>query len=154
MQLVLVRHGEAHPAVNGIDEIRELTARGHQQAEQTAQALKTRIQPDVFVVSPLTRAQQTLAHITAYFPDVPVIICDAIKPDDNASIALNKLQEIEIKGNYQNIVVVCHMNIIAYMDELLTAKPLQTFSLAEGRIYQLSTIANGLATTQFQFIPQ
>lgn len=153
MQLVLVRHGEAHPAIDGVDETRQLTERGHQQAEKTAQALKPQIQPDVFVVSPLTRAQQTLAHITAYFPDVPIAICDAIKPDDDASTAIHRLQQIEVDGNYQNMVVVCHMNIIAYMDELLTAQPLKMFSLAEVRTYQLTTVAAGLATSQFQFIP-
>ena len=39
MQLTLVRHGEAAPPVNGNDTKRPLTERGHQQAEQTAQAL-------------------------------------------------------------------------------------------------------------------
>ena len=36
MKLTLVRHGEATPAVNGDDMKRPLTARGHQQAEQSA----------------------------------------------------------------------------------------------------------------------
>lgn len=153
MYLTLIRHGEAHPAFDGVDETRQLTTLGHEQAERTAVDMKPRIQPDVFVVSPLTRAQQTLAHLQSYFPDVPVIICEHIKPDDDAKFALDKLQQIEIEGHYQNMVVVCHMNIIAYMDQLLTANTIQPFNLAEGRMYQLSTISQGLATVEHQFVP-
>ena len=36
MQLTLVRHGEAAIAINGNDDKRPLTERGHQQAGQTA----------------------------------------------------------------------------------------------------------------------
>lgn len=60
MQLTLVRHGEAAPPVNGNDNKRPLTARGHAQAEQTATFLKDIVKPDIFVVSPLLRAQETL----------------------------------------------------------------------------------------------
>ena len=59
MQLTLVRHGEAVPPVDGNDIKRPLTERGHLQAAETAEFLKNRIQPDVFVVSPLLRAQET-----------------------------------------------------------------------------------------------
>lgn len=47
MQLTLVRHGEAAPPIMGNDTKRPLTERGHAQAEQTADFLKSRIQPDV-----------------------------------------------------------------------------------------------------------
>ncbi|MFW2124810.1 histidine phosphatase family protein, partial [Acinetobacter ursingii] len=40
MQLTLVRHGEASPAINGDDMQRPLTERGHQQAEETGNFLK------------------------------------------------------------------------------------------------------------------
>ncbi len=66
MQLTLVRHGEASPAVNGNDMQRPLTMRGHQQAEQTGDFLKDVIQPEIFIVSPLLRAQETLQHIKAH----------------------------------------------------------------------------------------
>ena len=72
MQLTLVRHGEASPAVNGNDMQRPLTVRGHQQAEQTGDFLKDVIQPEVFIVSPLLRAQETLEHIKAHFQGIPV----------------------------------------------------------------------------------
>lgn len=151
MKLTLIRHGEAHP--NVIDATRELTDLGHGQAERTAQNLKSSIKPDIFVVSPYTRAQQTLAHLHAYFPHIPVVVCDVITPDDDAQQAIEALQHIETQHNAQHMVVVCHMNVIAYIDELLTAQNIQPFSLAEARSYELSTIAKGLATPIAQYIP-
>ena len=94
MQLTLVRHGEAAPAIMGNDHQRPLTERGHIQAQETADYLKNIIQPDVFVVSPLLRAQETLAHLQQYFKDVPVLLCDKIKPDDNAKEAIAELHRL------------------------------------------------------------
>lgn len=45
MQLTLVRHGEAAPAIMGNDHQRPLTERGHIQAQETADYLKNIIQP-------------------------------------------------------------------------------------------------------------
>ena len=149
MQLTLVRHGEAAPPVNGNDTKRPLTARGHAQAEQTATFLKDIVKPDIFVVSPLLRAQETLAHIQAYFKDVPVLLCDKIKPDDNAKDAIEWLSQLP----YESIVVVCHMNVVAHIAEQLTQQPYHPFALAEARIYEQAVIANGLSTQQKAFIP-
>lgn len=150
MKLTLIRHGEAHPAVQGQDHSRPLTALGHQQAEQTAQYLKDIIQPDVFIVSPLLRAQETLAHVNAYFPDVPVLVYDGIKPDDDADTAIQWLSQLD----YQSVVVVCHMNVIAYIDSILTGESIAPFSLAETRIYEQTVIADGLSTRLQYFVPQ
>lgn len=111
MQLTLVRHGEASPPVHGNDIKRPLTERGHTQAQQTAEYLKDLIRPDVFVVSPLLRAQETLAHIQTYFKDVPVVICNTIKPDDDATQAVEWLSHLP----YESIAVVCHMNVVAHI---------------------------------------
>lgn len=149
MLLTLIRHGEAAPATDGIDEKRSLTARGHAQAEQTAAFVKQQLIPDVFVVSPLLRAQQTLAHIQAFFPHVPLMLCDNIKPDDDAKQAIEWLSHL----HYENIVVVCHMNVIAHIDERLTQQNFSPFNLAEARIYQQNVIAAGLSTQQQVFVP-
>ena len=150
MQLTLVRHGEAAPPVNGNDTKRPLTERGHQQAEQTAQYLRDIIKPEVFVVSPLLRAQETLAHLQHYFKDVPVVICNTIKPDDDAKVAVEWLSQLP----YESIAVVCHMNVVAHIEELLTNEPFHPFALAEARCYEQTVIAAGLSTVQKRFIPQ
>lgn len=149
MQLTLVRHGEAAAALNGNDHKRPLTERGHQQAQQTAEYLKQQPIADVFVVSPLLRAQQTLAHLQTFFPTVPVLICDKIKPDDVADDAVAWLSKLP----FENIVVVCHMNVIGHIAAQLTAEHYRPFALAEARIYQQMVIANGLSTEQQIFIP-
>lgn len=149
MQLTLIRHGEAAPAHDGNDIKRLLTERGHAQAEETAEFVRQHLQPDVFVVSPLMRAQQTLAHIQAHFPDVPVLLCDNIKPDDDAKFAVEWLSHL----NYNAIVVVCHMNVVAHIAEILCEQPFRPFALAEARIYQQTVIAAGLSSCTSNFIP-
>jgi len=149
MQLTLVRHGEAAPPVNGNDTKRPLTERGHLQAEQTAQYLKDVVKPEVFVVSPLLRAQETLAHLQAFYKDVPVVICNAIKPDDDAKVAVEWLSQLP----YESIVVVCHMNVVAHIASILTAESFHPFHLSEARIYDQAVIAAGLSTQLKSFIP-
>ena len=149
MQLTLVRHGEASPAVNGNDDKRPLTKRGHKQAQQTAEYLKDMIKPDVFVVSPLLRAQETLAHLQHYFQNVPVLVCNKIKPEDDAKSAVEWLSQLP----YESIVVVCHMNVVAHISSLLTSESFHPYALAEARIYEQAVIAAGLSTQLKSFIP-
>ncbi|MDM1756651.1 MULTISPECIES: phosphohistidine phosphatase SixA [unclassified Acinetobacter] len=149
MQLTLVRHGEAAPPLNGNDYKRPLTERGHAQAQQTADFLKDIVKPDIFVVSPLLRAQETLAHLQKHFHDVNVLICDKIKPDDDAKQAIDWLAQLP----FENIVVVCHMNVVAHIAEQLTHENFHPYALAEARIYEQSVIAQGLSTQQKAFIP-
>ena len=149
MQLTLVRHGEASPAVNGNDDKRPLTRRGHKQAQQTAEYLKDMIKPDVFVVSPLLRAQETLAHLQHYFHDVPVLVCNKIKPEDDAKSAVEWLSQLP----YESVVVVCHMNVVAHISSLLTSESFHPYALAEARIYEQAVIAAGLSTQLKSFIP-
>ena len=149
MQLTSVRHGEASAAVNGNDDKRPLTRRGHKQAQHTAEYLKDMIKPDVFVVSPLLRAQETLAHLQHYFNDVPVLVCNKIKPEDDAKSAVEWLSQLP----YESIVVVCHMNVVAHISSLLTSESFHPYALAEARIYEQAVIAAGLSTQLKSFIP-
>ncbi len=150
MQLTLVRHGEAAPPIDGIDSKRPLTERGRQQAQETADYLQAQVQPDVFVVSTLLRAQQTLSYIQQYFKDVPVLICDKIKPDDDAKAAIEWLSLLP----FANIVVVCHMNVVAHIAEQLTHENFHPYALAEARTYEQTVIAQGLSTQKQAFIPR
>lgn len=151
MQLTLVRHGEASPALDGNDDKRPLTMHGRLQALETARFLQQQVQPDVFVVSPLVRAQQTLEGIQQSFKNlaIPVLICDKIKPEDDAKLAIEWLSQLP----YERIVVVCHMNVIAHIAEQLTSEYFNPFALAEARIYEQAVIANGLSTQKKAFVP-
>jgi phosphohistidine phosphatase len=149
MQLTLVRHGEAAAPIFGNDVERPLTERGHAQAQEVAGLLQSVIKPDVFVVSPLRRAQETLKHLQQYFPDVPVVICDTIKPDDDAKVAVEWLSYLP----YESIAVVCHMNVVAYMESELIQESFHPFALSEARIYEQAVIAKGLSTLKQRFVP-
>ena len=100
-------------------------------------------------MSPLLRAQETLGHIQAYFPEVPVLLCDKIKPDDDAEDAIDWLSQLP----FESVVVVCHMNVVGHIAEQLTHENFNPFALAEARIYRQSVIANGLSTQEHSFIP-
>lgn len=153
MQLILMRHGEAESPIDSSihsDARRRLTLRGQQQAASTAQQLIQRYQPDLFVVSPLLRAQQTRQAFANLCPQVPVVTYDHIKPEDKAVPALAWLSQLEA----QCIVVVCHMNIVAYMGGLLVGEPPRSFELAEARVYEQTVIANGLSVEQIRIVPQ
>lgn len=153
MQLILMRHGEAESPSDGAinsDARRALTLRGQQQATSTAQQLLQCYQPDLFVVSPLLRAQQTRQAFADLCPGIPVLTYADIKPEDQAAPALEWLSSLDA----QCIVVVCHMNIVAYMGGLLTAEPPRSFELAEARVYAQTVIAGGLSTEQLRIVPQ
>ncbi len=150
MQPTMVRHGEAVPPVDGNDIKRPLTERGHLQAAETAEFLKNRIQPDVFVVSPLLRAQETLSYIQKNFPDVPVVVCNAVKPDDDGRVAVEWLSYLP----YESVVVVCHMNVVAYMESVLIEESFHPFALAEARLYEQAVIAPSLSVKTTAFIPE
>lgn len=148
MQLILVRHGEAATQVT-TDESRALTPRGQQQAASTAHYITSRYQPDLFVVSPLLRAQQTRDAFEPLCPQVPTLVCPCIKPDDPAAVALEWLSHLQ----GECIVVVCHMNIVAYLGGLLSGDVPQSFSLAEARVYEQVLIGRGLSMQQAAFVP-
>ena len=75
-QLTLVRHGHALNATPGTqDADRALSATGRQEALTTARSLAaTKTAPDLLLVSPAVRTQQTAELLQAHaFPGVPVI---------------------------------------------------------------------------------
>ncbi len=150
MRLILVRHGEADPDRSGIDSARLLTDKGHQQAELTAQFISENFRPDLFVVSPYIRAQQTLEHIRQQYPDVPTQVYQDITPDDPAVPAVQWLSNL----TEETVVVVCHMNIVAYIAALLTEDVPEGFALAEARVYEHPVIMPGLSEEKIRFIPQ
>lgn len=149
MRLILIRHGEADPDRSGVDALRQLTELGHQQAALTAEYIAQHFQPDLFVVSPYIRAQQTLAPIQQQFPDTPTQVFEGITPDDPAAPALHWLSHLTA----ETIVVVCHMNVIAYIAGLLTEEMPEAFNLAEVRVYEQPVIMVGLSQETARFVP-
>lgn len=152
MQLILMRHGEAEP-YQANDAVRNLTMRGVAQAHLTAQQVLAKYQPDVLVASPYLRAQQTVAAFQEKLPQLALHILDDITPDADPQIALDALSVLSSKYSTQCMVVVCHMNVIAYIAGLLLDEDPEIFGLAEARVFEQSMILLGLSIETARFVP-
>jgi phosphohistidine phosphatase len=152
MQLILVRHGEAEPYQDN-DAARQLTMRGVVQAHSTAQQVLVKFQPDLWVVSPYVRAQQTIAAFQEKLPLAPLHVLDCITPDADPKVALDALFDLQSQHSAQCIIVVCHMNVIAYVAGLLTTDDPESFGLAEARVFEQPLILLGLSVEKARFVP-
>ncbi len=74
--LYLLRHGQAVPEGQaGSDHERELTPRGHAEAERTAEHLSQRAKlPSLILASSAMRARETAAHCADALPGVPQLM--------------------------------------------------------------------------------
>ena len=149
MKVILMRHGQAEDETRP-DSARELTDFGQQQAAQTAAYISTSYTPDIFIVSPYVRAQQTLAQLQLQTPNIPVKVQNNITPSDDARTALAELATIEAEC----VIVVCHMSIIAYLASLLTGDTPESYALAEARVFEMEFIMAGMAREIDRFVPQ
>jgi phosphohistidine phosphatase len=152
MQLILVRHGEAElPQSN--DAERNLTLKGIAQADSTAQQVLERYHPDLLVVSPYLRAQQTMSVFQKNGSNVPLHVLEGITPDADPRAALDELSLLISRYSAQCIVVVCHMNIIVDMASLVTDQEAESFGLAEARVYEYSDNLLGFSVEKERFLP-
>ena len=149
MKIILMRHGQAEDETRP-DSARELTDFGQQQAAQTAAYISTSYNPNIFIVSPYVRAQQTLAQLQLQTPNVPFKVQNNITPSDDARTALAELATIEAEC----VIVVCHMSIIAYLASLLTGDTPESYALAEARVFEMEFIMAGMAREIDRFVPQ
>lgn len=127
MRLILVRHGDAG-AYTLPDNERNLSELGKRQAQDTAQFLQGFV-IDKVIASPYNRAVQTAQRLS----DLPLTLCDQITPNDDPEQGVAALLELACADS---ALVVCHMNIIAKMTELLCGKPQAGFELCEARILE------------------
>ena len=148
MKIILMRHGQAEDETRP-DSARQLTDFGQQQAAQTADYIIENYTPDCLVVSPYTRAQQSLDELQSRAPNVPVVVQDNITPGDDARAALTKIADIEANC----LVIVCHMSIIANLAALLTGNSPEGFSLAEARVFEMDFVLAGMASEVDRFTP-
>ncbi|PNK61694.1 SixA phosphatase family protein [Psychrobacter sp. FDAARGOS_221] len=162
MKLILMRHGQAgYQSTNDAD--RQLTEFGQKQAQQSAQALLERYQPDLFVVSPYTRAKQTLAAFTKINPEIPVVELEGITPDADPVKGLDSIFDLVLDAAKQNgvseqdklecVLVVCHMPIVAKMAGLLIAQDAEPYALAEARVFDAELVAPDMGDEVDRFVP-
>ncbi|MFW2177363.1 MULTISPECIES: SixA phosphatase family protein [unclassified Moraxella] len=157
MKIILTRHGDAG-AYTLPDHERNLSDLGKAQATQTAHWLadyaKKNGSPTLFISSPYNRAYQTCEIVKQGFPTVPHTVFEHITPDDDAKIAIDGLYPlVEDLAEDSCVVIVCHMNIIAYMASILTGDTPESFGLAEARVFKAEVFAPNLAVEIERFSP-
>ena len=113
-RLYIMRHGEA--ALGYPDPERQLTARGHAEAEQTAEWLGGQVGRDVrLYVSPYVRARQTAEPVAATLGCAPKVL-PFLTPDDSPQAVCDWLLAEEESSD---IVLVSHMPLVGTLTGLL-----------------------------------
>lgn len=115
MHIFIMRHGEAgFHAFN--DKDRPLTARGEDQAEQQGLWLNEQTVPDLILVSPYLRAQQTYQLARQPFKQsIPVETWDNLTPYGNAALVADYLDTLN--ENIQSVLIVSHLPLV---DDIVT----------------------------------
>jgi len=129
MELILWRHAEAHDGAPDLE--RELTGKGHQQAEKMAAFLRTRLPENTrILVSPAVRAQQTARAFSKTFTTEP-----GVGPDASAQSLLRATGWPDAEGA---VLVVGHQPVLGQIAALLLADSRNGFSVKKGAIWWLS----------------
>jgi phosphohistidine phosphatase len=127
MKVVLVRHAEAAPG--DPDELRALTAGGHEQARRLGEQLREDgVRPDAVLTSPLLRARQTAAELGFGEPEpVEELSPGATTEDVKAAIA----------GRGETVVVVGHQPDCSRIAAALCGGAEPPFPTASAQIIEL-----------------
>lgn len=129
MELILWRHAEAEDGTPDIE--RELTAKGHKQAQKMADFLRPRLPENTrILVSPATRTQQTVHALTRHFETEPRVGTSASP------------QDILDAANWPDeggcVLVVGHQPTLGQVAALLMGEPAACFSVRKGAVWWLS----------------
>ncbi len=123
MQLLIMRHGEAEP-FNGslLDKQRMLTPAGQVQAELAAASLAA-TPPDLMLVSPFVRTQQTADIVRAHLvgqtgAQLPWQTCDWLQSEMPVDMAIDGLQDYAVGC----LLLVSHMPLVSLLVAYLTGQ--------------------------------
>ncbi|MFT7242935.1 MAG: phosphohistidine phosphatase [Candidatus Azotimanducaceae bacterium] len=123
MKLLIMRHGEATPLVDS-DANRALTAWGVEQAKNAARTLVEKgHRPDLLLVSPLLRAQQTASEVTKEAYNKPSMVNQEtlaiLSPESSVENLVSYLgqrfeQSLEQRGETE-IMLVSHQPLVSLL---------------------------------------
>ena len=135
MNLILWRHAEAEDVAASLriqrntDLQRELTKRGHKQAEKMANWLRPRLPDDTLVLaSPAVRTQQTARALTEHFQTLT-----ALAPGADVSAILDALDW----PSNTNLLLVGHQPWLGRLASLLIAGTEMDWSVKKGGVWWL-----------------
>jgi phosphohistidine phosphatase len=127
MKVVLVRHAEAAPG--DPDELRALTAKGHEQARHLGDQLRRDgIEPDAVLTSPLLRARQTALELGFGEPEPRDELGPGATADDVTAA---------VTGRGETVVVVGHQPDCSRITAALRGGAEPPFPTASAQIIEL-----------------
>jgi phosphohistidine phosphatase len=98
MKVVLVRHAEAAPG--DPDELRALTAEGHEQARRLGERLHAEgVEPDAVLSSPLLRARETALELGFGEPEPRDELAPGATADDVRAAVVGRGQTVVVVGH-------------------------------------------------------
>tara|TARA_R110002110_G_scaffold131300_1_gene312073 strand:- start:1283 stop:1738 length:456 start_codon:yes stop_codon:yes gene_type:complete len=120
MKLTIMRHGQAEPIVS-TDASRPLTPQGEAQAYEAACSAEGRhIQPEILLVSPLLRAQQTALQVQRVFSTVNIETYPGLSPDEPPLVVTEYLDQ----RSENDIMLISHQPLVSRLVEWLTGEQL------------------------------
>ncbi|MBL7684742.1 MAG: phosphohistidine phosphatase SixA [Deltaproteobacteria bacterium] len=132
MKLFIIRHGECEEGFD--DAARALTPEGIQDIHHLqATFSKLNIKPDLVLVSPFRRAQETAAILNQFWNLLPVTV-SWLEPSTSVSRVLQELKPYESDA----IVLVSHMPLLGHLaGALIEGIPAPTFLIHRGECLEL-----------------
>ena len=132
MQLILWRHAEAEDSNPLGDSARELTKKGHKQAERVAKWLRPHLEGDWrILVSPAARALQTVQPLDLEFEESEAVGLSAT--------ASTILRAAGWPDNEQSVVVVGHQPTLGHVAARLVGGAVGEVAIRKGAIWWFAT---------------
>ncbi len=127
-----MRHGDAEMNAPS-DFQRNLTARGHKQAEAAGLCLSAlKFKPDLVWISPYLRAQQTAAKVLESLPATEQFDQELITPESKPATVLDEISQL----NVDNLLLISHQPLVSALLGLMVhgrtieGPPMATASIA------------------------
>jgi len=118
MKLWIMRHGEANPMVD-VDANRTLTSWGRAEARSSAEeVLRKGEPPEVLLVSPYRRAQQTAIEVHSVMPEARLETVECLTPETSQELIVAYLDEIP----ETSIMLVSHEPLVSLLVDFLSGQ--------------------------------
>jgi len=137
MDIYILRHGEAQPRSEDLPEAdRKLTPKGRRDVERIARlAREAKVQPDLVLSSPYTRARETAQiALRAFEPKPPIVETPALLP---SGAPKHVWKEIKSHSVSQQLLVVGHEPQLSGLIAYLLASPALRLDLKKGALVRL-----------------
>jgi phosphohistidine phosphatase len=118
MKLWIMRHGEANPMIDS-DANRTLTSWGHAESRSSAEeVLRKGERPDILLVSPYRRAQQTAVEVHSLMPEARLETVECLTPESSQDEIISYLAGIP----ETRIMLVSHQPLVSLLVDFLSGQ--------------------------------